>query len=72
MHKYEIRIVTRDYKTAKSILVQQRNAFSAIGRACALMSPGQGVEVWDGMDCIYVNYRNQPIYANAADASDPH
>jgi hypothetical protein len=63
MHGYEIRVVARDYKTSKSYQTQQIDTAAAIRRACALKPQGLGVEVWDGMDCIYANYRDQPFLA---------
>jgi hypothetical protein len=63
MPGYEIRVVTRNYETSKSFIVQQTDATAAVRRACTLKPEGQGVEVWDGIDCIYADYRNQPIWA---------
>ena len=64
MHGYEIRIVARNYKTSISYRTVQKNTDAAIRRACALKPEGLGVEVWDGMDCIYANYRDQPFLAS--------
>jgi hypothetical protein len=63
MAGYEIRVVTRNYKTSKSFLVQQKDATAAVRRAYTLKLEGQGVEVWDGIDCIYADYRDQPVWA---------
>lgn len=64
MHGYEIRVVARNYKSSKSYQTQQEDIAAAIRRACTLKPNGLGVEVWDGVDCLYANYRDQPFIAS--------
>jgi hypothetical protein len=64
MPGYEIRIVTRDGRTCTCHPTQQADVAGAIKFAVELKKKGEGAEVWDGLDCLYANYRDQPILAS--------
>ena len=64
MHSFDIIVVARNHKGLKTYQTQQEDITAAIQRACELKSDGQSVEVWDGIDRIYANYRDQPLLAS--------
>ena len=53
MQRYEIRILGADNRAESVVSAIQINDFAAIRRAQSLLEPGQGVEVWRGMTCIF-------------------
>lgn len=65
MHNYEIRIIARNFEAARIVVITQANDFAAIRKACSLtrIDEDQGIEIWRGLDCIYADYRHQPLSA---------
>lgn len=59
MQRYEFRILDANNRTESVVSAIQINDFAAIRRAQSLLGPGQGVEVWRDMACIFA--RNQRI-----------
>lgn len=64
MHGYEIRVISRNYNDSKSYQTEQEGIAAVIRCACLLKREGLSVEVWDGIDCIYANYRDQAFLAS--------
>jgi len=64
MQRYEIRILGADNRAESIVSAIQINDFAAIRRAQSLLEPGQGVEVWRDMTCIFArNHRTvRPAY----------
>lgn len=58
MRRYEFRILGADNRAKSVLSAIHINDFAAIRRAQSLLEPGQGVEVWRGMTCIFTrNHR---------------
>jgi len=55
MFAYEIRFLTRNAATARTVATVFAGDFAAIRRARALASNGERAEVWRGADCIYAD-----------------
>jgi hypothetical protein len=73
MQRYEFRILGAD-NGAKSILSAIHiDDFAAIRRAQSLLAPGQGVEVWRGVTCIFLrNHRpGRPAFTLSGERLKP-
>jgi hypothetical protein len=58
MRRYQFRILGSDNRAKSVLSAIHINDFAAIRRAQSLLEPGQGVEVWRGMTCIFArNHR---------------
>ena len=51
---YEIRVMRRQSRVPVVYACSQVNDHAAIRRAKSLARDGDGVEVWRGLDCVYV------------------
>ncbi len=54
MDAYEIRIMRKETACPWSNACSQVNDHAAIRRAKSLIEEGDGVEVWRGLECVYV------------------
>jgi len=53
MERYELRIIEAGDPSPRIFAILQTSDFAAIRRAQALAKPGQSVEVWRDMTCIF-------------------
>jgi hypothetical protein len=51
---YEIRITKKQSRTPMIYACSQASDHAAIRRAKSLIEQGDGVEVWRGLDCVFV------------------
>ncbi len=54
MDAYEIRIMRKESRVPVVHACSQVNDHAAIRRAKSLIEEGDGVEVWRGLECVYV------------------
>lgn len=54
MNAYEIRIVKKQNRMPVIYACAQASDHAAIRRAKSLIEDGDGVEVWRGLDCVFV------------------
>lgn len=71
MPAYEIRL-RRQHGEACAYRANRTSDFAAIRTACSIAAEADAVEVWKGMDCIYVRDSGNPsLMGSAAQASGP-